>query len=312
MKVIGSKKELTQILEDSLKNNQNYYKQGELPNYIPTLAKADPKAVGISMVDVEGDFYSAGDFETNFTIQSVSKPLVLILAILDNGTELVFDKVGVEPTGDPFNSIIKLTGFAKPYNPMINAGAIAVTSMIKGKDNEEKFDRILKFFRRLAKNDELELDQETYLSEKDTGDRNRSLAYYMRDQDIIEGDIEEIVDLYFKQCSIKVNCIDLANMAVILANQGIDPVTEERIIPKKIARIVRTLMATCGMYDKSGSFAIEVGLAAKSGVGGGIMAEVPERFGIGVYGPTLDDKGNSIVGMRVLKELSEKLNLSIF
>ncbi|WP_345894737.1 glutaminase A [Natroniella sulfidigena] len=309
---MGSKKELTQILEDSLKNNQNYYKQGELPNYIPTLAKADPKAVGISMVDVEGDFYSAGDFETNFTIQSVSKPLVLILAILDNGTELVFDKVGVEPTGDPFNSIIKLTGFAKPYNPMINAGAIAVTSMIKGKDNEEKFDRILKFFRRLAKNDELELDQETYLSEKDTGDRNRSLAYYMRDQDIIEGDIEEIVDLYFKQCSIKVNCIDLANMAVILANQGIDPVTEERIIPKKIARIVRTLMATCGMYDKSGSFAIEVGLAAKSGVGGGIMAEVPERFGIGVYGPTLDDKGNSIVGMRVLKELSEKLNLSIF
>nr|WP_282580076.1 glutaminase A [Natroniella sulfidigena] len=295
-----------------MKNNQNYYKQGELPNYIPTLAKADPKAVGISMVDVEGDFYSAGDFETNFTIQSVSKPLVLILAILDNGTELVFDKVGVEPTGDPFNSIIKLTGFAKPYNPMINAGAIAVTSMIKGKDNEEKFDRILKFFRRLAKNDELELDQETYLSEKDTGDRNRSLAYYMRDQDIIEGDIEEIVDLYFKQCSIKVNCIDLANMAVILANQGIDPVTEERIIPKKIARIVRTLMATCGMYDKSGSFAIEVGLAAKSGVGGGIMAEVPERFGIGVYGPTLDDKGNSIVGMRVLKELSEKLNLSIF
>ncbi|WP_408954948.1 glutaminase A [Natroniella sp. ANB-PHB2] len=306
------KKELNQILKDTLKNNQDHYKKGELANYIPALTKVDPKAVGISMVDTKGKFYATGEYKKRFTIQSVSKPLTLMLAIMDNGIDSVFDKVGVEPTGDPFNSIIKLTGFAKPYNPMINAGAIAVTSMIKGNDKEDKFSRIIGFFRKLAKNDGLELNQEVYFSEKETGDRNRSLAYYMRDQEIITGNIEEIVDLYFKQCSIEVNCTDIANMAAVLANQGVDPVTKERIIPRKIARIVRTLMTTCGMYDKSGNFAIEVGLAAKSGVGGGIMAEVPERFGIGVYGPALDDKGNSIVGMKVLKELSQKLNLSIF
>ncbi|MCK8828264.1 glutaminase A [Natroniella acetigena] len=307
-----NKEDLNAILRDSLKNNQAYYKEGELANYIPALAKADSKAVGISMIDIEGNSYSTGEYEKKFAIQSVSKPITLILAIMDNDIDFVFNKVGVEPTGDPFNSIIKLTGSAKPYNPMINAGAIAVTSMIKGKDNEEKFKRILNFFRKLAKNDKLKLDQEIYLSEKETGDRNRSLAYYMKDQGIIEGDVEEIVDLYFKQCSIEVTCKDIANMAAVLANQGVDPITEKRVISKKIARIVRTLMTTCGMYDKSGSFAIEVGLAAKSGVGGGIMAEVPKKFGIGVYGPALDDKGNSIVGMKILKELSQRLNLSIF
>ncbi|RKD22484.1 L-glutaminase [Caminicella sporogenes DSM 14501] len=302
------------LLKELVEENRHWVKHGKVANYIPELGKMDPNKLGIVVVDTGGKVYRAGDYDISFTAQSMSKPLVLLLALMDNGEEIVFSKVGKEPTGDPFNSIRKLETLKppKPLNPMINAGAIAVTSLIKGKDNEEKFERILNLFRKISKNPNLDINKDVYLSEKRTGDRNRAIAYFLKDVNIIEGDAEEILDLYFKQCSIEVTCEDIANIGMFLANQGMDMELGETLIPKYYTQIVKTFMVTCGMYDASGEFAINVGIPAKSGVSGGIMCAVPNRMGIGVIGPALDSKGNSIAGVKVLEGLSKKLMLSIF
>jgi len=305
-------------MENKLNNiiNKSRYitKEGEVATYIPSLGKANPTDLGICIADMEGNIYKAGNYNKKFTIQSISKTISLMLALMDNGKEIVFDKVGMEPTGDAFNSIIKLETImpSRPLNPMINAGAIVVSSLLKGKNKDEKFSRLLNFIRKISGNDNLDIDEDVYLSEKSTGDRNRAMAYFMKDVGIIEGDIEDILDVYFKQCSIKVDCVDLAKIGLFLANKGIIPETGERIVSEHITRIVKTFMVTCGMYNGSGEFAIRVGIPAKSGVGGGIMGAVPHRMGIGTYGPSLDDKGNSIGGYKLLYELSRELNLSIF
>jgi len=236
------------------------------------------------------------------------------MALMDNEWDYVFSKVGMEPSGDPFNSIMKLetNDTKKPCNPMINAGAIVTTSLIKGKDIEEKEQRMLNFFRRLSKNPNLGINYDVYESEKSTGDRNRAMAYLLKNDGIIDGDVEEILDLYFKQCSIEVDSMDLARIAVNLASYGVDISTGERIIDEEISRVIKTFMVTCGMYDASGEFAIKVGIPSKSGVGGGIMASVPTKMGIGVFGPALDKKGNSIAGIKVLQDLSKELKLNIF
>ncbi len=302
------------LLNKILENCRRITEKGKVATYIPALGKADPNDLGICVADMNGDLFSAGDYEKKFTIQSISKTVTLMLAIMDNGIEYVFDKIGMEPTGDAFNSIIKLeiVSPSKPLNPMINAGAIAVTSMIKGKNSLEKFHRLLNFFRKISGNENLDINEEAYLSEKATGDRNRSMAYFMRDVGIFTGDVEDILDVYFRQCSIEVNCIDIAKIGLFLANDGRIPETGEIITSEKVSRIVKTFMVTCGMYNASGQFAINVGIPAKSGVGGGIMTSIPHKMGIGVYGPALDDKGNSIGGCEMLKKLSEELDFSIF
>lgn len=171
---------------------------------------------------------------------------------------------------------------------------------------------MLQFFRRLANNDSIGINYEVYKSEKLTGDRNRAMAYLLKNDGFINGDVEEILDLYFKQCSIEIDCVDLARIGINLAMYGVDIESKERLISEKVSRMIKTFMVTCGMYDASGEFAIRVGIPAKSGVGGGIMASVPEKMGIGVYGPALDKKGNSIAGIKILEDLSEKLELNIF
>ena len=237
-----------------------------------------------------------------------------MLAILDNGKDRVFSRVGVEPTGDSFNSIVSLERkpSKKPFNPMVNSGAILTTSLIEGDSEEEKFERILEFTRKVTGNDDIQLNEDVYLSEKETGDRNRALAYFMKSNGVIEGNIDDILDLYFKQCSLEVNAKDLARFGAMLANDGVLPWNGERVISREICRIIKTIMVTCGMYDDSGKFAVHIGIPAKSGVGGGIMSAVPRRMGIGIFGPSLDDKGNSIAGTHVMKDLSEELDLSIF
>lgn len=305
---------MNELLNRIIENNRKITSKGKVATYIPALSKANPKHLGICIADIDGNIFTAGEYYIKFTLQSISKTISLMLAIMDNGEEVVFKKVGMEPTGDAFNSIIKLETMnpSKPLNPMINAGAIAIASLIKGKDGEEKFQRLLNLFKKITGNEKLKVNEEVYLSEKRTGDRNRSMAYFMRDVGIFEGDVEEILDVYFKQCSIEVDCVDVAKIGLFLANKGRVPHTSEKIVSEHIARIVKTFMVTCGMYNASGEFAINVGVPAKSGVGGGIMAAVPHRMGIGVYGPALDEKGNSIGGYEVLKELSRELNLSIF
>jgi glutaminase len=194
---------------------------------------------------------------------------------------------------------------------MINVGAIAVSSMIKGENSEDKFRRVLDFFKKISENPGLDYDKEIYLGEKTTGNRNRAMAYFMKNDGIIDGDVEEALDVYFKQCSIRVSAFDLAKIGLFLANDGIIG-TGERIISIHTAKIVKSLMITCGMYDGSGEFAVKVGIPSKSGVGGGILAVIPGKMGIGVYGPALDEKGNSIAGVALMEELSKELSLSIF
>lgn len=305
---------MEKIIQEVLDSNRKYTNYGQVASYIPELKKAKRDDLGICIIDKDNNVYKAGNCDTKFTIQSVSKTIVLAMALMDNEWQYVFSKVGMEPSGDPFNSIMKLetNDTKKPCNPMINAGAIVTTSLIKGSTLEEREDRMLKFFRRMARNENIGINYDVYKSEKMTGDRNRAMAYLLKNDGFIDGDVEEVLELYFKQCSIEIDAVDLARIGVNLASYGVDIANGERIISESVSRMVKTFMITCGMYDASGEFAIKVGIPAKSGVGGGIMASVPNKMGIGVYGPALDKKGNSIAGVKVLQDLSQRMNLNIF
>lgn len=305
---------MSRLLETIIENNKKYTKDGEVASYIPELAKANGDALGIYICNINGEEEFAGDFETKFTIQSISKIISLMVAILDNGCDYVFSKVGVNATSDAFNSIVNLEikDPNKPLNPMINAGAISTVGLIEGKDSNEVFNKILKFTRMVTNNDDITINEEIYRSEKITGDRNRALTYFMKSTGVITKDVEEVLDAYFKQCSMEVTCRDIARIGAMLANDGVMPWSGKRAVPRHVAKIIKTIMVTCGMYDGSGDFAVNVGVPAKSGVGGGILAAVPGRMGIGVIGPSLDAKGNSVAGIKVLEDLSKELDLSIF
>ena len=289
-----------------------YTKYGRVANYIPELAKAEGDRLGISLVTGDGS-YSSGDSDIRFTMQSVVKPMILLLALSDCGRERVESLVGVEATGKPFDAFnysdLALTG--EHINPMINAGAIALCTLISGESSEEKFGRLLSITRKMAGNESLEVDSAVYRSERETGSKNRALAYMLKAYGMIDCDVEELLEVYFKACSISVTARDLAKIAYVLAHHGVN--TEgERIVDAKDARYVNATLAISGMYDGSGEFALRVGIPAKSGVGGGIMAIVPGRMGIGIYSPSLDRKGNSVAGTRALEKLSRELDLSVF
>lgn len=305
---------MRQLLEEILSKCSHYTKEGTVAHYIPELAKADANDFGICIISENGKIDFAGDFEKPFTAQSVIKPIILLLALEDKGAALVNKLCGVEATGKPFDAFNysdrALT--SEHINPMINAGAIALCTIIDGKNYDEKFSRLLALARKLSGNPELNINRAVYLSEKATGNKNRALAYMLKAYGMIDGDIEEVLDMYFKACSIEVNCRDLANIAFVLSNHGQTAGEKEPIISNDHARYVNAIMAICGMYDGSGEFALNVGIPAKSGVGGGIMASVPSRMGIGIYSPSLDKKGNSLAGVKALELLSQRLNLSIF
>lgn len=286
--------------------------QGHVATYIPQLAGADPLGLGICIRTPEGILCS-GDASVKFTMQSVSKPLVLLLALMDRGMESVFSKVGKEPSGDPFNSIIRLETYKKqkPYNPMINAGALAIAALIAGDTVDNRIQRVLDFIRRLAHNPDIKINPQVFASEKETGHRNRSITYFLKEIGNITGDPCDVLDLYFSQCAIEMTCHDLANIAMVLALDGKSYETGEQLAPREYVRIAKAYMMTCGMYDGSGEFAIEVGLPAKSGVGGGIMVTSQGKLGIGVYSPSLNEKGNPLAGLKMLKTLSEDYHLSV-
>ncbi|MEF9934157.1 MAG: glutaminase A [Clostridium sp.] len=302
------------LLSNIIESNRYITLEGEVANYIPELSKSNKNHLGIYVSSVSGEEYYAGDYMQNFTLQSISKVITLMLAMIDNGKDKVFSVVNVEPSDEMFNSIINLEikDAKRPLNPMINAGAIATTSLIKGRDYKESFNRILEFTKKITGNPSLTVDLDVYNSESETGYRNRALANFMRSTEVFKDDPDEILDVYFRQCSIKVNTKDVARIGAMLAMDGILPWSGEKVIGRDIARIVKTIMLTCGMYDESGKFSIDVGIPGKSGVSGGILCTAPKRMGIGVYGPSLDSKGNSIAGMEVLKQLSEEIRLSIF
>lgn len=305
---------MTELLEEILEACAHYTQEGKLADYIPELTKANPNDFGIFLISGDKRVSKAGDYRKEFTIQSVVKPILLLLALLDNGIETVKNYVGVEATGKPFDAInySEQKLLSENINPMVNMGAIALCTLIKGDTYEDKFNRLLDFTRKLANDPDIGIDEDVYLSEKRTGNKNRALAYMLKTHGMIHDDVEDVLDCYFKACSIKVCCADLAKIGLTLASHGKSPLTGERLFPSKYAHYVNAILMTCGMYDGSGEFAVKVGVPAKSGVGGGIMAIVPTRMGIGIFSPALDSKGNSVAGIKALEMLSQKLYLSIF
>jgi len=281
---------------------------GDVATYIPELAKANPDWFGICLVTATGAVYEAGDTRQPFTIQSISKPFVYGMALEDNGRAEVLQKVGVEPTGDVFNSISLETRTGRPRNPMINAGAIATTGLIAGKSPHSKLKRMLATFNAYAGR-ELGIDGTVYASENETGHRNRAIGHMLRNFEILTTDPIPVVELYFKQCSLSVTCRDLGIMAATLANRGINPVTGKQAIRAEFVGSVLSVMESCGTYDFAGEWIYNVGLPAKSGVAGGIIAVLPGQLGIGVFSPPLDERGNSVRGIRVCQELSRSLDL---
>ncbi|MFM1843824.1 MAG: hypothetical protein RLZZ490_2567 [Cyanobacteriota bacterium] len=285
--------------------------EGNVADYIPELALANPEWFGICVVTQDGKIFEVGDCDQLFTIQSISKAFVFGLALEDNGREYVNNKVSVEPTGEAFNAIVLDEATNRPYNPMVNAGAIATTDLIKGNGSTERLKRVLAMFKRYTGR-ELDINVPVFLSEKATGNRNRAMAYLMLNFGMVSDNIEETLDLYFQQCSILVNARDLAMLSATLANGGINPVTQERAIDEHYVQDVISVMFTCGMYDASGEWAYRVGLPAKSGVGGGITAVAPGKMGIGTFSPLLDAKGNSVRGMKICEDISRDCGLHLF
>jgi glutaminase len=286
-------------------------RQGTAASYIPELAKADPDWFGISVVGVDGQRFEVGDSEQLFTIQSISKVFVYGLALEDHGRERVLERVGVEPTGDAFNAIVLDERSKRPHNPMVNAGAIATTSLIKGKGATDRLNRMLEMFERYIGHPSY-IDMPTFMSERTTGHRNRAMAHLMLNFGMIDARIDEVLDLYFQQCSLMVNCRDLAVMAATLANRGKNPLTGVQAVPSGYIRDILSVMYTCGMYNFAGEWAYLVGLPAKSGVCGGIIVVVPNRVGFAIFSPPLDERGNSVRGVKVCEELSQRFGLHLF
>lgn len=284
--------------------------KGKVADYIPELGKARKDALGVCIVLNDGTCIKQGDTNIRFTIQSISKVISLSKALELHGPDVVFGTVGMEPSGEAFNSIVELDlNSNKPYNPMINSGAIATESLLI---DYCSFEDMLDFTRRLCSDPEITLNRQVYLSEMDTCDRNRAIAYLLKSKGIIHTNVDTSVELYTKMCSMNVTAEALANLGTVLANDGVDPLTGERLLKSLTVQTVMAIMMSCGMYDGSGRFAVEVGIPTKSGVGGGLLSAAHKRAGIGVYGPSLDEKGNCIAGGAILKYLSARLGLHLF
>ncbi|MEM6752477.1 MAG: glutaminase A [Cyanobacteria bacterium P01_C01_bin.38] len=306
---------ITPALTSFLEDLYYYYQtlnEGTVAQNIPELAKANPDWFGICAVGVDGKVFDIGHSTQDFSIQSISKPFVYGLALEDWGKDYVLERIGVEPTGEPFNSIIEPEEISRRhYNPMVNAGAIVTTSLIKGSNAPERYNRLLEMFRRYIGRD-VSIDLGVCNSKQTSDHLNRAIAYMMLNFGLIEGNINDIINLYFQQCSLTINCHDLAVMAATLANQGLNPMTRERAIDKKYVKNILSIMYTCGLYEFSGQWAYKIGLPAKSGLSGAIIGVVPNQMGIAVFSPALDERKKSWRGVKVFQALSEKFGLHIF
>ncbi len=299
--------DLVQRYLDQLVAEYAVVDDGELADYIPELTRVDTTGFGLTLSSSDGFLYESGDARTQFTIQSISKPFTYALALDVAGQEVVDAKIGVEPSGDAFNEISVDPHTKTPKNAMINAGAIAAVSLVPGAGPDERFAKIRDFYSACAGRP-LELDEDVYRSEKATGDRNRAIAYMLSSFGVLD-EPDDVLDVYFRQCSLKVTSVDLARMAATLARGGINPQTGRRVTSTAVVRRTLSVMVTCGMYNGAGDWVSAVGMPAKSGVGGGIAAVLPGQLGIGVYSPRLDSRGNSVRGVLVCRALSERLGL---
>ena len=300
------------VLEEIEKEIQPFLNEGKLANYIPALANVDDKKFAMSIQLFDGTSYHIGDSNLKFSIQSISKVFTFTLALNHYGKDL-YKRVGHEPSGNPFNSLVQLeyeNGI--PRNPFINAGAIVTADSLVSIYKKNTFDTILDFIKKTSNDETISYDEEIFESELANGFRNFALINMIKSFNNINNNIDEVIDTYFKQCSIMMNSSQLAKSMLFLANHGINPLTNEQIITESKAKRINSLMLTCGHYDASGDFAYKVGLPGKSGVGGGIVAVVPKKMTICVYSPKLNLQGNSLVGTIALELFTTKTGLSIF
>lgn len=297
-------------IKSIIKSSESYIGIGELATYIPELANVDPDNFALSITSITGESFNYGNYDYEFSLQSISKVLLLIMALHDNDPEVVFSKVGSEPTSYEFNSLVPITD--KAANPFINAGALTTASMILGNGVDDKFERILDYYKKLSNQDRAYLMEEVYASEMETTDRNKAISYYLKSKGIFTENPEEILDLYTRACSISTNVADLSRMGAVLANKGLEIDNHYNLLSKSEVQIVLSQMATCGMYENSGKYLMNVGIPSKSGVSGGILGVVPGVCGIGVYSPRLDATGNSVRGKEIFNMLGQELDLSIF
>src|SRR5260221_7741030 len=280
---------------------------GAPADYIPELKKVDPDHFGVALTTIDGHIYESGDTTVEFTIQSISKAFVFALALELLGIERVNAAIGVEPSGEAFNSI-RLTADNRPFNPMVNAGAIACSGLICEARGADAFETIRQTLSRFAGR-ELAVDEAVYTSERETGDRNRAIGWLLRNYSVIKDNVNEVLDVYFRQCAILVNARDLATMAATLANRGVNPLTGDRVVKPNVVARTLSVMTTSGMYDYAGEWAYRVGIPAKSGVGGGIVAALPSQMGLGTFSPNLDSHGNSVRGLKVCEALPSRFDL---
>lgn len=290
---------------------QGLWGEGRVADYIPALAKVDPKRFGIAVATLDGQEYMTGDAQVCFSIQSISKVFTLAMVTRRIGDE-IWKAVGREPSGNPFNSLVQLEyEQGMPRNPFINAGALVVTDRLISLYPHPK-DTIIEFVRELCANDDIYYDKEIARSERLNADRNMALAYFMKSFGNIENDVETLLDVYCHQCAISMSCTDLARAFLFLSNRGINPFNGEQILTVSQAKRLGALMLTCGFYDESGDFAFRVGLPGKSGVGGGIAAYIPGNLAITVWSPGLNRHGNSLIGMAALEHFTTDIGNSIF
>ena len=300
-----------QVMIDTVYEKYLPHTTGQVATYIPELSTADPDAFGVCLVTADGRTFEAGDCDRPFTIQSISKPFTYGMALEEFGASKVFEHVGVEPSGDVFNSIELQNGSNRPYNPMINSGAITVTALLHKRYGNRTFEYLLDRFSIIAGR-HLSLDRSVFESEQRTGHRNRAIAYLLLNFGLVHDEAEAALDIYFKQCAIQVTCRDLAMMAATLSNMGRHPLTGRSAYSVTHVKDMLSIMFTCGMYDYSGQWAYRVGIPAKSGVGGGVMAVVNRQIGIATYSPRLDSYGNSRRGIEVCTELASRFGLHAF
>lgn len=282
---------------------------GRLADYIPELTKADPAHFGICIATVDGYVHETGDSLVPFTIQSISKAFVFAMALETIGAEKVEATIGVEPSGDTFNSI-RLNAANRPFNPMVNAGAIACSGLFCEAEGNGAFERILHDLSRFAGR-KLDYDRAVFESERVTGDRNRAIAYLLRSHGVLKREVDQALDVYFRQCAVQVTARDLSIMAATLANNGVNPVTGESVLSPYVVARTLSVMVSSGMYDYAGEWGYRIGIPAKSGVGGGIVAALPSQLGLGIYSPLLDSHGHSVRGVQTCEALSANFDLHL-
>ncbi len=300
-----------QVLNQIQKDIQVFLGSGKVADYIPALANIDIQKFGMAIHTVDGERCMVGDAKEDFSIQSISKIFTLTMAMA-NGDESIWKRVGREPSGSKFNSLVQLEyEHGIPRNPFINAGAHVMTDIVYS-NHEQPKQAILDFVRKISANEKVDFDLEVAKSERETGNRNLAMGYFMKSFGNIHNKVRDVLDVYFHQCSIAMNCVDLSKSFLYLANNGIMPTTGEVIIQRKDSDRINALMLTCGMYDSVGDFAYRVGLPSKSGVGGGIVSIVPGEMSIAVWSPGLSESGNSLVGTKALELFVEYTGKTIF